>query len=220
MMVDRHGNLTPAPLDFLNQEQCRVSSISPQSPEHFVESIRPDGTGLFVSFVHTNDRYGHVIALVQGDDIIPMFVSIEGNSEEDWPESPPLQEIHIEPRREQSVALLVGKAGDSHWSVAVEPAAAGGTLTFAVACRMRDYPRQICSRYGSVLEEPIEPVLERDGPWVFPIQGAEVCVDVIPQEEYPTPEVPASRTGFEVNASLDHEPFPKTIQWRYKVWVR
>ncbi len=203
-----------------SKEPPEVSESSPQPTEYFVETIRPDGVGLFVGFVRHNDRFGHVISLVQGDDFIPLFVSIEGDDQQEWPESPPLQEIHLEPRRDQSVALLVGKAGATHWSVAVEPTAKPGTITFAVACRMQDYPRQICSRYGCVLENPVEPQLERDGPWVWNIRGIEVCVDVIPQDEYPTPECPASSKGFEVNASLDHEPFPKTIQWRYKIWIR
>ncbi len=196
-------------------------SDSSSDPEGlFVESIREDGIGLFVNFVKQKDRFGHIVALVQGDECTPLFVSIEGNDEEPWPESPPFQEIHQEDRPVGTIALLVGKAGDSHWSAAVEPTAEPGGIHYSVACRMKDYPMRICSRYGCALEENIEPKLERDGPWVYTINGTEVCVDVIPQEQFPTPEVPASASGFEVNASLDGEPFPKTIQWLYKIWVR
>ena len=188
--------------------------------ENFVESIREDGVGLFVNFVKQQDRFGHVIALVEGESCTPLFASIEGPSDEEWPESPPLQEIHLEERGATTVAMLVGKAGHSHWSVAVEPMSQPGAIHYSVACRMRDHPQCICSRYGSLLEPAIEPVLERDGPWVWKVGGVEVCVDVIPQENFPTPELPSNARGFEVNASLDHEPFPKTIQWRYKIWVR
>lgn len=197
-----------------------MSQSSPESEALFVESIREDGVGLFINFVKQKDRFGHIIALVQGEECIPLFVSIEGNDEEPWPESPPFQEIHMEDRKEGTVALLVGMAGESHWSAAVEPMDEPGGIHFSVACRMKGYPMQICSHYGCAMEEPIQPKLERDGPWVWNINGNEVCVDVIPQEQYPTPELPASAGGFEVNASLDGEPFPKTIQWLYKIWVR
>lgn len=198
-----------------------MSQASPEPPEHFVESIREDNVGLFVSFVKNADRFGHVVALVQGEECTPIFVSIEGSKDdEDWPESPPLQEVHLEQRGENTIALLVGKAGESHWSAAVEPTKEPGRIRFSVACRMQGYPMRICSRYGSLLENKVEPTLELDGPWVWKINGAEVCVDVIPQEQFPTPEIPANENGFEVNASLDLEPFPKTIQWIYEIWVR
>ncbi|MBA2115461.1 hypothetical protein [Bremerella alba] len=197
-----------------------MSESSPDPEALFVESMRDDGVGLFINFVKQKDRFGHIIALVDGDECVPLFVSIEGDDEEPWPESPPFQEIHMEERKEGTVALLVGMAGDSHWSAAVEPMDEPGGIHFSVACRMKDYPMRICSRYGCALEETIDPTLQRDGPWVWKINEVEVCVDVIAQEQFPTPEVPASASGFEVNASLDGEPFPKTIQWRYKIWVR
>ncbi|PQO38356.1 hypothetical protein [Blastopirellula marina] len=198
-----------------------MSQASPESTEYFVESIREDNVGLFVSFVKHQDRFGHVVALVQGEDCTPVFVSIEGaQDDDDWPESPPLQEVHLEQRGKNNVAMLVGKAGESHWSVAVEPTAEPGRIRFSIACRLQDYPMRICSRYGSILEEKLEPTLELDGPWVWKINGVELCVDVIPQDQFPTPEIPATPNGFEVNASLDLEPFPKTIQWLYEIWVR
>ncbi|PQO42062.1 hypothetical protein [Blastopirellula marina] len=198
-----------------------MSEPSPEATEQFLESIRDDEVGLFVSFVKQNDRFAHVIALIQGEDCTPLFASIEGSrDDQDWPESPPLQELHIEERGDRAVALLVGKAGHSHWSTAVEPTAEPGRLRFSVACRMQDYPVRICSRYGTLDDAKLEPTLEKDGPWVWQINGVEVCVDVIPQEQFPTPELPATANGFEVNASLDLEPFPKTIQWLYEIWVR
>jgi len=197
-----------------------AGDASLQPTEYFVESIREDSIGLFVSFVKHKDRFGHVISLVRGDDLTPVFVSKEGNDEEEWPDSPPLQEIHLEDRNDLTVAMLVGKAGDGHWSVAVEPSLTPSELQFSVACRMQDYPRQICSRYGCLLDDRIQPVFEPGGPWVWKIGEVSLCADVIPTGEYPTPEIPADEHGVEINASLDVEPFPKTIQWQYKFWIR
>ena len=67
-----------------------MSESSPDSQDHFVESVRDDGVGIFVSFVKQKDRFGHVVALIQGDECTPLFVTLEGTDEEDWPASPPL----------------------------------------------------------------------------------------------------------------------------------
>jgi len=86
-----------------------------------------------------------------------VFESIEGTPEEDWPPSPPLQELHLEARPDgKQLALLVGMAGTSHWSLSVEFDAAAGTAVFDVACRVKRAPGGLGSRYrrsGSAQQE-------------------------------------------------------------------
>jgi len=82
------------------------------------------------------DRFGHVIALAEGDARIELLRSVEGDHTHSWPPSPPLQEVHLEQRGDgASIALAVGKAGSSHWSLSVEPAdwASVGRLSRAVS---------------------------------------------------------------------------------------
>ncbi|MBL9123800.1 MAG: hypothetical protein JNG90_09220 [Planctomycetaceae bacterium] len=86
-----------------------------------------------------------------------VFESIEGTPEEDWPPSPPLQELHLEARPDgKQLALLVGMAGTSHWSLSVEFDPAAGTAVFDVACRVKRAPGGLGSRYrrsGSAPQE-------------------------------------------------------------------
>lgn len=74
--------------------------------------------------------------------------SLEGGPLDDWPPSPPLQELHLEERGSiQPVALLVGMAGASHWSLGVECAPQGDALLLDVACRAARPPAWLGSRY-------------------------------------------------------------------------
>src|SRR6185295_18953513 len=92
---------------------------------------------LAVNFEKRLDRYAHRIALVCDSETTPLAESVEGWPEDDWPPSPALQQLQMEDRPRQSphphplpkgegedhaVALLVGMAGHSHWSLGVEPA--------------------------------------------------------------------------------------------------
>jgi hypothetical protein len=96
--------------------------------------------GLRVRFCWRGDRYAHEIWLPDGADWIRALSSVEGSPEEDWPASPPLQSLVIDRREDgRTVALLVGMAGNSHWSASaqIDPQLPG--VRFDVACRVRDW---------------------------------------------------------------------------------
>jgi hypothetical protein len=184
--------------------------------ESYIESIGDDGVGLFVGFARRLDRVGHVVSLVEGEKCTPLFASLEGDDQDDWPPSPPLQEVHIEKRDKNLVAMLVGMAGDSHWSVAMDPMAGGVGITVAVACRLKQHPVQIGSRYGNLIEG-LSPQTDSEGRIVWQLGEHRVAIEVVSLSEYPTPETPYDPQGFEIKASINEEPFPKTIQWRYLI---
>lgn len=70
-----------------------------------------------------------------------LLESLEGQSGDIWPGSPPLQQLLIESRAEAGhVALLVGMAGRSHWSLSVEPLADRIGFRFDAACRLSGPP--------------------------------------------------------------------------------
>ena len=76
-----------------------------------------------------------------------MLESVEGSASDDWPASPPLQNLSIEelaPGRR--AALLVGMAGRSHWSASIEPVPGQAALLFDVACRTSDSDVSLGSR--------------------------------------------------------------------------
>ena len=77
--------------------------------------------------------------------------SVEGTDTQDWPASPPLQQLDACPRSDQRQGLVgLGAAGTSCWSLAVESDAQGG-LSFDVACRANMPPAFVGSTYELVV---------------------------------------------------------------------
>jgi hypothetical protein len=93
---------------------------------------------LRVRFAFVADRYAHEVHLADGADWRPLLRSVEGSPLETWPASPALQSLHIENRADgRQVALLVGMAGNSHWSASIELDPAAACARFDIACRVR-----------------------------------------------------------------------------------
>ena len=93
---------------------------------------------LAVRFPWRGDRFGHEIGLVRGDKFVPIVCALEGTAQDDWPASPALQSLDLNSGPvPNSLALLVGMAGKSHWSASVE--VHGAELRFDVACRLRPH---------------------------------------------------------------------------------
>ena len=106
------------------------------------------GVGLQVRFDWREDRHVHTISLEVDDRLIPLLESVEGSSVDTWPPSPPLQQLSVEQLRPATqVALLVGMAGKSHWSMSVEPAGDRCAFVFDVACRSRGPVEWLGSAY-------------------------------------------------------------------------
>ena len=107
-----------------------------------------DGDSLRVDLFWQHDRYSHRIVAVLSGREIPVIESVDGTDKDAWPPSPPLQQLSIEelaPGRQ--VALLVGMAGKSHWSVSIEPQPEQRGFVFDVACRSRDVAHWLGSTY-------------------------------------------------------------------------
>ena len=155
------------------------------------------GSGaLRVRFVRCGDRWGHIVELVVEGGIVPLAESVEGGPEEDWPASPPLADLHIEDRPPGGqVALLVGKAGSSHWSASVELDAAGRQVTFDVACRLRIEPVWLGSTYSLLSARCL----------VTPFDGAALV------------ELGAGRAV--IRPAAADSAAPRTDRWRYGIGI-
>lgn len=97
---------------------------------------------LELRFRQHGDRQGHSLAWVREGQSTTMLESLEGDDQSAWPPSPPLQQLSIEQRETGDVALLVGMAGKSHWSLSVE-ALPDGALRFEAACRLSPAEAQL-----------------------------------------------------------------------------
>jgi hypothetical protein len=126
------------------------------------EPIRLTAGPLVLTFEWHNDRFAHRVTLAtdaQSDEAAPLLASMEGSQDDVWPDSPPLQECHVESRPDgRQVALLVGRAGRSHWSLSVLSDPVAGSLLFEVACRFSGEPNWLGSRYE--LFRPAEPAFQ------------------------------------------------------------
>jgi hypothetical protein len=115
---------------------------------HSLSNLTLEGGGWRVAFERRGDRLAHRIAAERDGTWIDLLESVEGTADEDWPPSPPLQELHTESRADaRQVALLVGMAGSSHWSLSVELLFERRELVFDTACRVRAAPAWLGSVY-------------------------------------------------------------------------
>lgn len=100
---------------------------------------------LRVEFAWVVDRYQHRVLDSLGNGLI----SVDGNAEEAWPPSPPIQQLSLERVDGQEVILGLGAAGTAHWSISVVPTEteSGDAIHFELACRCRQSPERLESTY-------------------------------------------------------------------------
>jgi hypothetical protein len=115
------------------------------APQTIEASLGHDCVGR-VYFFAWQDRIAHSVEIQQNGSS-QIWESVEGNDQQDWPPSPPFQNLSIQRIRESDVALLVGMAGKSHWSLSVDIDAERGSIRFDVACRITTDAGQLRSTY-------------------------------------------------------------------------
>lgn len=154
-----------------------------------------EGSGLRLLFERRGDRYGHRVEPI-ADDGGSAVVSVEGPADAAWPNSPPFQELHIERRGERRIALLVGRAGGSHWSASVQFDASGRRIEFDVACRVTGPPEALRSTYDLPPDSRLRVVAD-------PIDGISARL------------IQSSGTTLAVAPDPPGGPWPATVRWRY-----
>lgn len=111
-----------------------------------------EADGVRVVFFHDGDRIAHRVEVL--DDATngwgSAITSLEGRADEAWPPSPPFQQLHVEQRPTGPIVFLIGMAGKSHWSAAVETSADRKSIWFDVAVRFQARPEQLGSAYAIV----------------------------------------------------------------------
>ena len=107
---------------------------------------------LRVVFQRQDDRFAHrVESLIGSSDWVTVLQSVENQGEDHWPSSPPLQEVHRERRGAGSeVALCIGMAGTSHWSLSALADVESDCLRFEVATRVKTAPKRLSSTYDKL----------------------------------------------------------------------
>lgn len=200
--------------------------------------------GLRVVFRRLADRYAHVIEAVHGGEFVAVAESLEGTGEENWPSCPALQQLHFETRADGGrLALLVGKAGGSHWSLSVEAKPDSPRVTFDVACRLRESPLLLGSEYRLFNEAIMLPVDQTPTSaacirfaagarmLVEPIEGTAMSTLFLnsaqpthpvggASSDPPQPLAPSLQglaRAIRIEPPVPTAPWPKTVRWRYAI---
>ncbi len=176
-----------------------------------LDAIDESGCGLRVTFVWHRDRFAHTIALIDDGRITPLLASQEGVDQDAWPPSPPLRNLTIEPRGDShQVALLVGMAGTSHWSLSVEADGSRRELIFDVACRVKETPQSITSSFRTMAK----PDLRDQGTSAAFDNGVSIQIETA--AEFSATTITESPAGLHIAAAHENK-FPTTIRWRYSI---
>lgn len=113
-----------------------------------------EADGLRVVFVRSGDRIAHRVEVHDAANRVwrTALESVEGSPDDLWPPSPPFQQLHVERRPTGPIVFLIGMAGRSHWSAAVEATADRGSIRFDVAARIQACPERLGSGYRAHAE--------------------------------------------------------------------
>ena len=141
------------PISAGESRKNRQNSLFKMDGETVVESqiiqaIGGDDTGLRATLAWVDDRFVQQIDWVAGNQAFRLMESVEGAADDAWPPSPALQQMSVENRSQnRQVALMVGMAGQNHWSVSIENDPQERKLTFDVACRIAEESSKLGTQY-------------------------------------------------------------------------
>lgn len=193
-----------------------------------IESLDPSGNGLRAEFQWKEDRFEHQLFAVTATEIIPLLISVEGDSSDFWPCSPPLKEFsesYIQSDENQgTVRLLIGAAGSTHWAASVDVAGENAkdkpTLIFDIACRLKTEPKWLGSTYKlQVAQDVMLSLLKAD---IRTSNGIYRVQATMPREHAGLNETQVHVSGESGNISIYPElhtelTLPATVRWRYEV---
>lgn len=182
---------------------------------------------LEVVFERRVDRFETRIHLVDGPTTSPLLQSVEDVGP--WPPSPPWQEVHVHSQSGGGhVLMLVGRAGKSHWSMSVTAESDRPALVFDVACRIRERPTFLGSRYQAA--SPLTHASQLPSG-----ESDDARVQIL---EIRPPNVVSATARLEADAALQTvlraedadyvvilpellaKNLPATIRWKYRIALR
>lgn len=161
------------------------------------------GDRLQLEFIFREGRYRQTISLTDPSGVLlDQWEETSDSADEDWPASPPIQQLSLESIQDRPTLLGVGQAGKSHWSISVETIEGdtGETLRFDVACRVRALPNWLGSTYrrtDAVASQTARLGLTNESTEVKPAQDLLTCVCTIKPESV--------------------TKYPATLRWSYRI---
>lgn len=169
-------------------------------------SIELSDRSLRLEFAWQKDRFAHRLICDEGTE----RVCIQGTAEQDWPPSPPLQQLSLEEINGVPTILGVGAAGVSHWSLSVQETQGTGSkpaFKFEFACRSKSKPEWLGSTYSCNDTSSIS--IDASSGWAS--QGSKLLASITDGKELESAETSSE----EIVADLSEG---ETVQWSYLVF--
>jgi hypothetical protein len=178
-----------------------------------LEAVGRDGRGLRITFRWDEDRFGHEISCLAGAAATVCLTAELGRDQDPWPASPALQQLSVEELQPgRPSALLVGMAGQSHWSQCVDAEPATTSLTFDVACRVQREPQWLGSRYRAHHDAACPPTpagrIALGG-------GVELTIELA--ADSPPARITGAGGPLVIAPDLRVQRFPSTVRWKYRI---
>lgn len=108
------------------------------------------GRTLNVDFMRVGDRFEQTVTRVdRSGNPVAAWRDVHDGDSDDWPASPPIQELSLQAIGGKNVLLGVGRAGKSHWSVSIETTEvdSASAIRFDFACRCPEPPNWLGTTY-------------------------------------------------------------------------
>ena len=182
-----------------------------------IEAKNREGIGLRIQARWVADRFHHEVLLVTPESVESLLKSKEGTPEDDWPTSPPLQDVSVQEVHGNPTMLGVGMAGESHWSLSFmatdeQPVA----VNCDIACLVRKAPG---GPVGSIYR--LESTARQSGGQVVlspsGLVGQKVRIECVESDRL-TGSIQALSSQLVITPG---EPVngPATVQWKYRIWI-
>lgn len=161
------------------------------------------GDRLQLEFVFREGRYRQTISMIDPSGVLlDQWEDASESADEDWPASPPIQQLSLESIHDRLTLLGVGQAGKSHWSISVETIEIAGeeALRFDVACRVRALPTWLGTTYrrtDAVISQTARLQLTNESTEVEPSHDSLTCACMIKPESV--------------------TKYPATFRWAYRI---
>lgn len=177
-----------------------------------------------VSCVWVGDRFAHRLEGQWGDAWQSWLGSIEGDAENPWPPSAPIQELHRQDWMESDCLLGVGKAGHGHWSLSLEPLSDAVGFRFDMACRAKigDGNATLTQTYQSLGQSNQPATVEMDSPAVMKIHPPELTQGHLEWRVIEGGQLRSlSDAKWALQVDLPQQAGTHTIRWIYELrWIQ
>ena len=185
--------------------------------------LTASGENLRVCCVWVGDRFAHRLEGFWNQAWQPWLESVEGDTENPWPPSAPIQELHRQDWMESDCLLGVGKAGHGHWSLSLEPLNDAVGFRFDMACRAKlsDATASLAQTYQGVGPKNHAAIIKNESPTVMTIHPPGVTrghLEWRVVEGGQLRSLSESKCALEVD--LPKESGPHTVRWIYELrWI-